>query len=484
MHPTLLLVEVLLETFAYLKPSGSASEKSLSRRSLSALARTCKPFYEPAMDLLWEDMDDYGIIPLLGCVTRLYPLVYAYGCKGFFYSDDPLSEHEGRQFLRHAARVRSLCIQSDEHFHLLTGLPIAKTCVFPRLLALRLVMRICLGQNANHWHLFLSPVLRRCELPGFYSDLKSIGTLCPGLESLSLGSVAVHATDELPYKLLSETVRSCKQLKHLQCTRLDCASWKHLSNLPTLVTVTIDEGFDDVQLDPHNVNFAPFLNITCLYFRMNTAAYAITIMQHSKFPSLKVLGLNFVATLPVADAEQLVHALSKCKTSQTLEYMEINSIYRSEAPESLLPKAIRHLFCFTQLRTLHLYFPIYLDDHILFEAMSSWPHIHSLALANIHFLITFRGVFAALHLCPHLHNLALHIDTVHIDIDPEAETDTLQHTSLQTLDVGTSHAGDPEAVARTIFSMLPCISRVCQGELEWDEVNSQLESLRFSTVNV
>jgi hypothetical protein len=79
MHPALLLVEVLREIFAYLKPSDSTSEKLLYRRSLAALATTCKPFYEPAMDLLWENMDDYGIIVMLGCVPRLHPLVYAKG---------------------------------------------------------------------------------------------------------------------------------------------------------------------------------------------------------------------------------------------------------------------------------------------------------------------------------------------------------------------------------------------------------------------
>jgi hypothetical protein len=86
MHTTLFVVEVLLETFAYLKPSGSASEKLLSRRSLAALAATCKHFHEPAMDLLWEDMDDYGITPLLACVPRLYPLVYVNGQQVRAYS--------------------------------------------------------------------------------------------------------------------------------------------------------------------------------------------------------------------------------------------------------------------------------------------------------------------------------------------------------------------------------------------------------------
>jgi hypothetical protein len=49
--------------------------KSLLRKSLAALAVTCKAFSEPAMDLLWADIDQ--LEPLLGCVTRLHPLIYS-----------------------------------------------------------------------------------------------------------------------------------------------------------------------------------------------------------------------------------------------------------------------------------------------------------------------------------------------------------------------------------------------------------------------
>jgi hypothetical protein len=53
-------------------------EITLAQKSTESLARTCKTFYEPAMDLLWADMYDFGIIPLLGCVTRLHSLVYCH----------------------------------------------------------------------------------------------------------------------------------------------------------------------------------------------------------------------------------------------------------------------------------------------------------------------------------------------------------------------------------------------------------------------
>jgi hypothetical protein len=77
MHRALLVSEILLDIFAHvntiLDPL-SFGEISLTRKSLVALATTCGTFYEPAMDLLWADM--HGIVPLLGCVTRLHPMIY------------------------------------------------------------------------------------------------------------------------------------------------------------------------------------------------------------------------------------------------------------------------------------------------------------------------------------------------------------------------------------------------------------------------
>ena len=439
------------------------------------------------MDLLWADTGDYGITPLLGCVPRLRTLIYsddrqvgAGYSQGSFLSHEapntsvlitsegvePLSEHEARQFLRHAIRIRSfnLRISSIKHLHLLTSLAIG-TCVFPRLLALQVFCDSL--KNIEYWqsHLILSPVLRRC----FH-----------GLESLSIGFVTVRTTDGL--LLLSETIRSCKQLKHLKCTPLDYAAWRHLSTLPTLDTVTIHEGVYNVHLDWYNAIFTPFLHVTTLYFRLDTAADIITVMQHSEFPSLKVFQVD-VNVLPRVEAEQLLHAMFKCGAYQTLEHIDIHTRKSLESRDPSLPTLTRQFLHFTRLQTLRLSLgcPMYLDNHLFLEAMSSWPHIYDLSLSNTH-LVTFRGLFAALRLRPRMHSLAADIDAVNIDIDPEVES--FQHTSLQILYVGSSHVGDPVAVARIIFMMLPCIRCVIRNwnRLEWDEVNRQLDSLRLSVV--
>ncbi|KIK34224.1 hypothetical protein CY34DRAFT_652528 [Suillus luteus UH-Slu-Lm8-n1] len=96
MHQALFVCEILLNIFTHVDqfPPSSYHPKSSAWKSLAALARTCKRFREPAMDLLWADM--HRIEPLLGCVTRLYPVIYRNPNMHLCSSQDiePLSEHE------------------------------------------------------------------------------------------------------------------------------------------------------------------------------------------------------------------------------------------------------------------------------------------------------------------------------------------------------------------------------------------------------
>jgi hypothetical protein len=369
--------------------------------------------------------------------------------------------------------VRSLCLPTPEHFHLLTVLPI-ETCAFPRLLSLSWPNR---HMNTRHLLLFLSHTLHRCYLTVFHSNLSSLGTRCPALEDLSIIS-AKHITDQV--FLLSETVRSCKRLVRLHCPQLDFAAWNHLSKLPTLLEVTI---FDRVHspLDPsrNNLDFSSFLNVTSLIFFVDMAADIITVMQHSEFPSLKRFKMC-ASILSSAEARRLCQALSQCKACQTLEHIDIASPL-GDSGNSLT--AIQLFLGFIQLRTLKLsvHCPIYLDDALLLEAVSSWPHIIVLELTGVPCrppTVTFRGLIAALRQCSHLHTLRVLVDAVNINSDSRVEL--FQHTSLQALDVGSSRADDAEAIARIISSVLPRVHWVNYqldggSHLVWEEVNRRLE---------
>ena len=75
MHRALLVPELLQNVFALLHQILYNTE--LARKNFVVLARTSKIFYEPAMDRLWAHIDiSRGIEPMLGCVTRLHPVVY------------------------------------------------------------------------------------------------------------------------------------------------------------------------------------------------------------------------------------------------------------------------------------------------------------------------------------------------------------------------------------------------------------------------
>jgi hypothetical protein len=74
MHQALLVPEVLLEIFAHVNNISNITQTISTQKSLAALAATCKVFHEPAMELLWAEIDQ--LEPLLGCVTRLHPLIY------------------------------------------------------------------------------------------------------------------------------------------------------------------------------------------------------------------------------------------------------------------------------------------------------------------------------------------------------------------------------------------------------------------------
>jgi len=227
-------------------------------------------------------------------------------------------------------------------------------------------------------------------------------------------------------------------------------------------------ALNEVTLDLDGVILTPFLNITSLYFRLDSAINVITILQHSKFPSLKMF-IVYVDAIHCSEAEQLCRALAQCNTRHTLEYVSIHSFNPTdERPDKTLA-VIKPLLCLSQLRDLKLTLrrSIYLDNDLLLEAMSSWPHIQDLDLdsTNLRYdnppstnTVTFRGLFAALRLCPHLLRLSLDMDAANIDIDIESET--FQHTSLKYLDVGSSIAEDPEAIIRIISTMLPSVQGV------------------------
>ncbi|KAG2096326.1 uncharacterized protein F5147DRAFT_818445 [Suillus discolor] len=271
---------------------------------------------------------------------------------------------------------------------------------------------------------------------------------------------------------------------------VDLAAWKHLSHLPTLRKLEIDQGYNDhPSLPKQDIVNLSFLNITSLSFQqLYDAGDIITVMQHWQFPSLKEFEFE-AHHFSSEQAEQLFHALSHCTACLTLEEISICSYDDGFVgdDESLTP--IPYFLCFTQLQTLKLMFNnfyIYLDNDMLLQAMSTWPHIRTLEIDDSgdrvpSSEISLRGLFTAIGLCPQLHTLQVPIKIATIDINPDAEP--IQHTSLRSLALDLSEfLIDAETIARIISAWLPCVDRVQNiNGLSWLQVNRHLKSLRRAT---
>ncbi|KAG1744565.1 uncharacterized protein EDB91DRAFT_191076 [Suillus paluster] len=98
-----------------------------------------------------------------------------------------------------------------------------------------------------------------------------------------------------------------------------------------------------------------------------------------------IMAAMVIHAFPWTEAEQLFHALSQCRACQTLEHISITSYDTDvQQPSGNSLTAVTHFLCFTQLCTLRLmlHHLIFLDNDLLLEAMSSWPHICSLELVD------------------------------------------------------------------------------------------------------
>ncbi|KAG2073424.1 hypothetical protein BDR04DRAFT_1094937 [Suillus decipiens] len=115
------------------------------------------------------------------------------------------------------------------------------------------------------------------------NELQPVVTCCTALELLDIRTPDRNTINEL--SLLSNSVHLCKNLVTLSCPLLDWAAWKHLYNLSTLRSVSIEETriAPPQSLEQGVIDFSPFLNVTVLSFWLRSAAYSTTILHYLQF---------------------------------------------------------------------------------------------------------------------------------------------------------------------------------------------------------
>ena len=68
MHHALEIQEILLNIFGHYDPHPWTADGCSDLRRLARLARTCRAFKEPALDILWQNLR--GLAPLAQCLPE------------------------------------------------------------------------------------------------------------------------------------------------------------------------------------------------------------------------------------------------------------------------------------------------------------------------------------------------------------------------------------------------------------------------------
>ncbi|KAF7305369.1 hypothetical protein HMN09_00789100 [Mycena chlorophos] len=493
MHRCLQIAEVLDNIFSLLP---HPSDPTLAR-----LARTCRAFSDPALDILWWRQET--LTNLSRCLlaatdsntaVRIFPLIL-------------WTVADWKRTFKYRRRVRDFCLVTalnlGERFAteaflqaVQKALPLAEL-PFPNL---RHLDWIASGYGSvDEWFCYLrllsSPALVSLTLRQYdlktASDVERIFTIetVPWglLRRLSISTMEANVDPMLPFAFSAISAR----LEHIETLHLplvDAAGLGHLSFLPNLRSLTLDSvptgtllsGVDFsggnrfpalkelVFEDANPDTAAEFLStkdttweIESLTLeasesepRERVASLYTTIAAHCSRSHLRALCLSSQDTLPDPPASTLsAHALTLAAT-QTL-------------------------FCFPNLTTVVLLHGagFLLQDDDVPKLASAWPNIVNLHLgtasaSQVRPTATLKSWTTLLERCPLLRRLTFAVDATQVPVLP-ARVRPAELRNLIYLDVGFSPIDDAEEVARFLSASFSGSSKLAEristlSEWRWD----------------
>ncbi|KAF7302732.1 hypothetical protein HMN09_00908100 [Mycena chlorophos] len=219
-------------------------ESPNGRRGLSRLARTCRALLDPALDVLWRELD--SLIPLIG----LFPsnLLRKTKKPGLGLATPPSSDRDWAKVLSYGARVQRITYDEISNNVSPTIFPILedlrpRTYILPNLESL--TWRITSPENLDRAGLFLSPGLQHFTL-----NLGLAGTRFPTLPAfladlggrMKLKSFSFTAATPLPdgFTEMMAPQDTLERLALLAPGALSPAVGKWVTSLPQLKSLQLD----------------------------------------------------------------------------------------------------------------------------------------------------------------------------------------------------------------------------------------------------
>ncbi|KAG1731988.1 uncharacterized protein EDB91DRAFT_1206239 [Suillus paluster] len=512
MHCALQLDDIIYILFRHvnkLEPSAKYSVlgDDVGRKTLAALARTCRIFHGPALDVLWGDL--YFPHPLVECLPH---------SGDQWYLDDHtniLNASDWEVLQKYVPRVLSLTIsQCHEEVPFYHNVLIAlrqQPVTQPPLPNLqRLDCRHLIPEDYPLLDIFFVPSMTDLtihiypvDFPNIPLSISPLATLCPRLTSLRLFGYGSH---ERIKATVSDVIMGLPYLQTLRCDELSQAAITFIAWHPSLteLDLTIPSGHQyDFSQFPHPTlpRIPPFSRIKS--FGMNSRHLTdITAFIQTVQPSPSHLRINATKGSSLQGLQEFFSALSNQRRCESMQSLRFQSNKLPPAA-SIDMDTIKPLLRFSKLRELHLSMvkSFQFSDEEVAVMGSSWPCLEDITLNDGDgpgrvrpSPITLRGLILLVNKCPRLRSAHLAIDARVLEGIEERPASMVGANDLQHLVLAETTVEDPRAFALIVSLAFPKVKevvipryswwRIPSDEPRWGKVNEYLEVFRLSERNI
>ncbi|KAJ7860915.1 hypothetical protein B0H13DRAFT_1726432 [Mycena leptocephala] len=447
-------------------------------RDLAALARTAKLFREPALNALWAYQTTFAY------VLRCFPSDL-WNMPVFWRFVRPMSLADWERPLFYMNRVRKFDLTASDEVPAAPVFETLSLCLptehfFPNID--KLIWYSAKRSSFAYIRLLLGPRMTSIEIEFLvypsHSYLSLIPTLpirCPRLTKATIccdPDLVIHAiAHERLRESTSQFVRGLKHIESLRLFDLDQSAIEHLSSLPTLTCLTIEDLRQFQAFTPSPQQSDPFIfsNLTSIELVTPSVQVAIALTQTLSHSPLTDVDIT-IDTPASLDAFLILYS-TVAKT--TTRY------------SSVLGQFLR----FHNLHTLWLNTPFDLDDTIMLDMARAWPHIERLTfvpayISTIQPRATLHGLRALAQHWTKLKSLTILLDASEIPPQTLSTVPVIQ-CALTELFVGYSPIIAPVEVARFISGIFPklviissVVSRAPLFGERWKDVQQFLTAAR------
>ncbi|KAF8447224.1 hypothetical protein L210DRAFT_3757192 [Boletus edulis BED1] len=381
MHPALYVEEILLEIFGhcYDRAGHRMYYIYINKTDLPTLARTCKAFRDPALDILWAEL--YSLAPLIKCLPGASSQIVD---NSTLYSlNRPLEQADWDIILKFSCRVRIFRLGNSfgvvsECIKELSKPPTSTVSIFPNLHDV--LIEYPSGDTFPFLRHLPGPSLVVIKFAYVWDAIEIFREGCPNITTFDYDSV------ELDNDAISSLICQWSKLRSVDCPYVvpTIAALTHLSNMPHLRHLSVevcDALVDRVQSTwPSPLTFPTLIQYhpRSLYW-----APVSRFFDHLRLPVVEQVDVELACRPTEQEFKSFLATLPGTCNHQSLIDINIHTFERI-APSMPVPNLqyinFHHLYpltVFVNLRAIRIQLRrgIDLSEQELLQLTLSWPRL-------------------------------------------------------------------------------------------------------------